>query len=206
MTNGCAAAAPDIVIEARYSAAMKIIILDRDGVINEDSPDYVKSVAEWQPIAGSLEAIARLCQSGYRVFVASNQSGLGQGLFDYDAFCAMNDRLKELLAEVGGRIDGFFFAPDHPQRASDQRKPGAGMLLDLAKRLGRTLDDVPVVGDSLRDIEAARTAGALPVLVRTGNGRRTEAEHSEALSGVAVYDSLGAFVVALLTGGAHAAA
>src|SRR3546814_8778211 len=89
-------------IERAKVAAMKIVILDRDGVINEDSPHYVKSVAEWRPISGSLEAIARLCQSGYRVFVVSNQSGLGQGLFDYDAFFAMNDRLQVQLAEVGG--------------------------------------------------------------------------------------------------------
>lgn len=179
---------------------MKIVILDRDGVINEDSPHYVKSVAEWQPIAGSLEAIARLCQSGYRVFVVSNQSGLGQGLFDYDAFFAMNDRLQELLAEVGGRIDGIFFAPDHPQQATDQRKPAPGMLLDLAKRLGLNLEAVPCVGDSLRDIEASRAAGARPVLVRTGNGRKTEAEHPAALKGVSVYDNLADFAVALLTG------
>lgn len=179
---------------------MKIVILDRDGVINEDSPHYVKSVAEWQPIPGSLEAIARLCQSGYRVFVVSNQSGLGQGLFDYDAFFAMNDRLQELLAEVGGRIDGIFFAPDHPQQATNQRKPGPGMLLDLAKRLSLNLETVPSVGDSLRDIDASRAAGARPVLVRTGNGRKTEAEHPAALEGVSVYDSLADFVVALLTG------
>ncbi|NGY04785.1 D-glycero-beta-D-manno-heptose 1,7-bisphosphate 7-phosphatase [Solimonas terrae] len=179
---------------------MKLVILDRDGVINEDSPRYVKSVAEWQPIPGSLEAIARLSQAGYRVFVASNQSGLGQGLFDYDAFSAMNDRMQTLLAEVGGRIDGIFFAPDHPQQATAQRKPAPGMLLDLAKRLGLNLEEVPSVGDSLRDIEAARAAGARPVLVRTGNGRRTEAEHGPSLRGIAVYDSLADFVVALLTG------
>lgn len=180
---------------------MKLVILDRDGVINEDSPDYVKSVAEWQPIPGSLEAIARLCQGGYRVFVASNQSGLGQRLFDYDAFCAMNDRLQALLAEVGGRIDGFFFAPDHPQQPTSQRKPGAGMLLDLAKRLGVSLDGVPSVGDSLRDLQAARTAGAQPVLVRTGNGRKTEREQGDALTDVAIYNSLADFTVALLSGG-----
>src|SRR3546814_8825586 len=124
----------------------------------------------------------------------------------------MNDRLQVQLAEVGGRIDGIFFAPDHPQHATDQRKPGPGMLLDLAKRLGLNLETVPAIGDSLRDIEAARVAGARPVLVRTGNGRKTEAEHAAALHGVNVYDSLSAFAVALLTsadsasdeiGGAH---
>ncbi|WP_211234540.1 D-glycero-beta-D-manno-heptose 1,7-bisphosphate 7-phosphatase [Solimonas soli] len=184
---------------------MKIVILDRDGVINEDSEAYVKSVAEWQPIPGSLEAIAKLCQSGYRVFVATNQSGLGQGLFDYDAFSAMNDRLQQLLAELGGRIDGIFFAPDHPQRATPNRKPGPGMYQDLAKRLGITLNQVPAVGDSWRDIEAARAVGARPVLVRTGNGRETERRNAGKLDGIAVYDSLADFVVALL-GGRDAAA
>ncbi|MGH8447499.1 MAG: D-glycero-beta-D-manno-heptose 1,7-bisphosphate 7-phosphatase [Solimonas sp.] len=182
---------------------MKIVILDRDGVINEESPDYVKSVAEWRPIPGSLEAIAKLCQAGYRVFVATNQSGLGQGLFDYDAFSAMNDRLQQLLAELGGRVDGVFFAPDHPQRATANRKPGPGMLLDLAKRLGITLEQVPSVGDSLRDIEAARAAGAQPILVRTGNGRETEVRNAGKLAGVRIYDNLADFVFALLSGSAE---
>lgn len=177
---------------------MKIVILDRDGVINEDSPDYIKSVAEWRAIPGSLEAIAKLCQSGFRVFVASNQSGLGRGLFDYDAFAAINERMQKQLAELGGRIDGVFFAPDHPDQASAMRKPAPGMLLDLARRLNLNLEWVPVVGDSLRDIEAARAAKALPVLVRTGNGRRTEAEHKAALRGVAIYDDLAAYASALI--------
>lgn len=175
---------------------MKLVILDRDGVINQDSPDYIKSVAEFQPIPGSLEAIARLNQAGFRVFVASNQSGLGRGLFDYDAFAAMNTYLQKSLAELGGRIDGICFAPDHPDQASPKRKPAPGMLLDLAKRLGVSLEFVPVVGDSLRDLEAAQTAGARPVLVRTGNGTRTEKEH--ALKGVAIYDDLAAFASALI--------
>lgn len=177
---------------------MKIVILDRDGVINEDSPDYIKSVAEWLPIAGSLEAIARLNQSGYRVFIATNQSGLGRRLFDYDSFSAINDRLQKQLAELGGRIDGIFFAPEHPDTASAKRKPAPGMLLDLARRLGVSLDNVPMVGDSWRDIEAARAAGAKPVLVRSGNGRDTERQHAGSLDGVAVHDSLADFVAAFL--------
>ena len=185
---------------------MKIVILDRDGVINEDSHEYVKSVAEWRPIPGSLEAIAKLCQAGYRVFVATNQSGLGQGLFDYEAFSAMNDRLQQLLAELGGRIDGIFFAPDHPQQPTADRKPGPGMFHDLAKRFGIALDQVPAVGDSLRDIEAARAAGARPVLVRTGNGRDTEARNAAQLADVTVYDTLADFVVALLSGSDRKAA
>ncbi|MES0873259.1 D-glycero-beta-D-manno-heptose 1,7-bisphosphate 7-phosphatase [Sinimarinibacterium thermocellulolyticum] len=177
---------------------MKIVILDRDGVINEDSPDYIKSVAEWRPIPGSLEAIARLCQAGFRVFVASNQSGLGRGLFDYDAFCAVNDTLQQRLAELGGRIDAIAFAPEHPDRATPMRKPAPGMILDLARRLNLSPELIPVVGDSWRDIEAARAAKARPILVRTGNGLRTEAEHRAELRGVAVYDDLAAYTRALI--------
>lgn len=177
---------------------MKIVILDRDGVINEDSPEYIKSAAEWHPIPGSLEAIAKLCQAGFRVFVASNQSGIGRGLFDYDAFGAINERMQKQLAEIGGRIDGIFFAPDHPDQASDQRKPAPGMLLDLARRLNLNLESIPVVGDSLRDIEAARAAGAVPVLVRSGNGAGTEKGDAKALRGVAVYDDLASYATALI--------
>ena len=171
---------------------MKLVILDRDGVINEDSDEYIKSVAEWRPIPGSLEAIARLCQAGYRVFIASNQSGIGRGYFDYDALFAMNDRLQKLVGELGGRIDGIEFAPEHPDQASELRKPGAGMLKDLARRLQVSLEDVAFVGDSESDLLAARMAGARPILVRTGKGRRTEKTHN--LQGIAVYDDLAAYV------------
>jgi D-glycero-D-manno-heptose 1,7-bisphosphate phosphatase len=179
---------------------MKLVILDRDGVINEDSPDYIKSVDEWHPIPGSLEAITRLCQSGFRIYIATNQAGLGRDLFDYDAFAAMNGHLQKLLATLGGRVDGIFFAPDHPDRATPMRKPAPGMLLDLSQRLGHSLEFVPFVGDSLRDIEAARAAGARPVLVRTGNGRETEqrSDAATALRDVAVYDNLAAFANALI--------
>ncbi len=175
---------------------MKLVILDRDGVINEDSDDYIKSVAEWKPIPGSLEAIARLCQAGYRVYVASNQSGIGRGLFDYDALFAMNDRLQKLVGEAGGRIDGIAFAPEHPDAASHKRKPSPGMLKDLARRLQINLDDVSFVGDSASDIEAARAAGARPDLVRTGKGRRTEMERAP--DDVAIYDDLAGFATALI--------
>lgn len=178
---------------------MKIVVLDRDGVINEDSPAYIKSVAEWHPIPGSLEAIARLCQAGYRVFIASNQSGLGQKLFDYDAFSAINERLQKQLAELGGRIDGIFFAPDHPDQPTEQRKPAPGMLLDLAKRLGANLENISVVGDSLRDLQAAQAVGARAILVRSGNGRKTEAQHADQLQQVRVFDTLAEFVGALLS-------
>lgn len=175
---------------------MKLVILDRDGVINEDSDEYIKSVAEWHPIPGSIEAIARLCQAGYRVYIASNQSGIGRGLFDYDALFAMNDRLQALVATAGGRIDGIAFAPEHPDEASVMRKPSPGMLKDLARRLQVNLDEVHFVGDSSGDIEAALAAGARPVLVRTGKGRRTEMKHVN--SGVPIYDDLAAFAAQLL--------
>ena len=181
---------------------MKLVILDRDGVINEDSPDFIKSVAEWQPVPGSLEAIAMLCQAGYRVFVASNQSGIGRGLLDFDALFAIHDRMQRALAELGGRIDGIFFAPEHPDRASEMRKPAPGMLKDLAKRLNQSLDGVPFVGDSGSDLDAARAAGARPVLVLSGNGERTKTKHN--LADVEVFDNLMAFARTHIERGAAA--
>lgn len=181
---------------------MKLVILDRDGVINEDSDDYIKSVAEWQPIPGSLEAIARLCQAGYRVYIASNQSGIGRGLFDYDALFAINDRLQHLAGELGGRIDAIEFAPETPEQASDMRKPAPGMLKDLARRLQINLEEVCFVGDKADDLEAARAAGARPVLVRSGRGARTEEVHD--LKAVCVFDDLAAFVTAFLAAGGKA--
>ncbi|MEK6807106.1 MAG: D-glycero-beta-D-manno-heptose 1,7-bisphosphate 7-phosphatase [Pseudomonadota bacterium] len=178
---------------------MKYVILDRDGVINEDSDAYIKSVAEWKPIPGSLEAIARLCQAGWRVLVASNQSAIGRGLMDYDALFAIHDRIQRALAELGGRVDAISFAPETPDQPSLMRKPKPGMLLDLGKRLNLSLEGVPVVGDSLRDIEAARAAKARPILVRTGNGQRTQQEHAKELAGVAVFDDLAAVAADLLS-------
>jgi D-glycero-D-manno-heptose 1,7-bisphosphate phosphatase len=177
---------------------VKLVILDRDGVINEDSDAFIKSVAEWKPIPGSLEAIARLCHAGYRVCIASNQSGIGRGLLDYDDLFTIHDRLQRAVADLGGRIDAVEYAPDHPDRATEMRKPRPGMLLDIARRAGATLDRVHAVGDSVRDIEAARAAGAQPVLVRTGNGRRAEADLAGRLEGVAVYDDLAAFAAAVV--------
>ncbi|MGH8505375.1 MAG: D-glycero-beta-D-manno-heptose 1,7-bisphosphate 7-phosphatase [Stenotrophobium sp.] len=183
---------------------MKLVILDRDGVINEDSDAYIKSVGEWQPIPGSLEAIARLCQAGYRVFIASNQSGIGRGLFDYDALFAINDRLQQLASELGGRIDGIEFAPEAPEQASDMRKPAPGMLKDLARRLQINLEGICFVGDKADDLEAARAAGACPVLVRSGRGARTEKEHD--LKGARVFADLAAFATAFIAAGGKAEA
>lgn len=170
---------------------MKLVILDRDGVINEDSEDYIKSPEEWRPIPGSLEAIAQLSQAGYRVFVASNQSGIGRGLFDFEALFAIHDRLQRAVQEAGGRIDAIAFAPEHPEQASKMRKPAPGMLQDIARRLGIGLEGVPFVGDSASDLEAARAAGARPVLVLSGKGRRTKKEQLG--PEVEVFEDLAAF-------------
>lgn len=175
---------------------MKLVILDRDGVINEDSDAYIKSVAEWQPIPGSLEAIARLSQAGWRIFIASNQSGIGRGLFDYDALAAIHARLHAAVRALGGQVEGIAFAPEHPDDASDMRKPAPGMLRDIARRLQVDLAGVPFVGDSASDLAAAKAAGARPMLVRTGKGRATEAENE--LAGITVYDDLAAFAAELL--------
>lgn len=178
---------------------MRLIILDRDGVINHDDPDHIRSPKAWRPIEGSLEAIARFTHAGWRVAVASNQSGIGRGLFDYGDLFAIHDKMIRMAAELGGRIDGVFFCPHGPDDGCDCRKPAPGLLTEIGERLGADLASVPVVGDAWRDIEAARTAGAIPILVRTGNGRTTEKEHRDELADVAVYDDLAAAAEALLT-------
>ena len=177
---------------------MKIVILDRDGVINEEAADFVKSVAEFKPIPGSLEAIARLCHAGYRVFVASNQSGIGRGLFDYDALFSIHDKLQRALVDMGGRVEAIAYAPEHPGKATPMRKPGPGMLLDIGRRLGISLERVHAVGDSVRDIDAAVAAKAKPVLVRTGFGREAERDLKARGQKVPTYDNLAAFAAALI--------
>ena len=175
---------------------MKLVILDRDGVINEDSDAYIKSVAEWKPVPGSLEAIALLSQAGYQVYVASNQSGIARGLFDFDALFAIHERMQRAVAEVGGRLGGIEFSPDGPDEPSETRKPAPGMLKDLARRLGISLEGVPFVGDKADDIEAARAAGARPVLVLTGKGERTKM--TQAAEGVPIYKDLAEFARTLM--------
>jgi len=152
---------------------MKLVILDRDGVINHDSDLYIKSPDEWQPIAGSLEAIARFTQAGYHVVVATNQSGLGQGLFDMTALNAMHEKMHKAVNQLGGRIDAVFFCPHVKDAGCACRKPQPGMLLEIAERFKVALADVPAIGDSLRDLQAARAAGARPILVLTGKGEQT---------------------------------
>ena len=152
---------------------MKLVILDRDGVINADSDQYIKSPEEWKPIPGSLEAIARLTQAGFRVVVATNQSGLGRGLFDMATLNAMHDKMHKAVNQLGGRIDAVFFCPHAQDAGCDCRKPKPGMLREIAARFNLALTGVPVIGDSLRDLQAASAAGARPVLVLTGKGEQT---------------------------------
>lgn len=177
---------------------MKLAILDRDGVINEDSDDFVKSPAEWVPLPGSLDAIARLHRAGWKVFVATNQSGLARGLFDMDALVAIHLKMHRLLDEHAGALDGVVFCPHGPDDGCECRKPKPGLYLEIAQRLDCALADVPVIGDSARDLEPARALGARPILVRTGKGGRTLAENPELAEGE-VYDDLAAAVDALLT-------
>jgi D-glycero-D-manno-heptose 1,7-bisphosphate phosphatase len=171
---------------------MKLIVLDRDGVINYDSPRFIKTPDEWRAIPGSLEAIASLNQRGYRVVVATNQSGIGRGLLDIATFNAINDKMTRQLGQVGGRIDAIFFCPHAADAHCDCRKPKAGMLREIARRFGVDLKGVPVVGDSLRDLQAAHEVRAHPVLVTTGKGKLTLKEGG-APEDTEVYDDLAAF-------------
>ena len=153
---------------------MKLVILDRDGVINQDSDQFIKNTSEWKPIPGSLEAIAKLNHAGYRVVVASNQSGIGRGLLDMGALNAINEKMYRVLAQVGGRIDALFYCPHSAEANCDCRKPKAGMFIDISQRFNVDLAGVPSVGDSLRDLQAAASVGAQPMLVLTGKGTKTQ--------------------------------
>ena len=149
---------------------MKLVILDRDGTINTDSDEYVKSPEEWTPLPGALEAIARLNHAGWHVAIASNQSGLGRGLFDVSAVNAMHAKMHKLLAAHGGRIDAVFYCPHSPDEGCSCRKPLPGLLEQLGDRFGVELKATPMVGDGLRDMQAAAAAGCEPHLVLTGKG------------------------------------
>jgi len=170
----------------------KFIVLDRDGVINLDSDQFVKSADEWVPIEGSLEAIAMMNQAGYRVVIASNQSGIGRGLFEMSALNAMHEKMYKALAHLGGRVDAVFFCPHTAADACDCRKPKSGLLEQISERFGIELKGVPIVGDSLRDLEAGVAVGCTPHLVLTGKGRKT-LDKGGLPPGTRVHDDLRAF-------------
>jgi D-glycero-D-manno-heptose 1,7-bisphosphate phosphatase len=176
---------------------MKLVILDRDGVINHDSAAYIKSPEEWKPISGSLEAIALLSQAGYRVLVATNQSGVGRGLFEMATLNAIHDKMHRALGLAGGRIDGIFYCPHANDAGCNCRKPKPGMLEEIAHRFGVSLEGVPFIGDSLRDLQAAAAVGAQPILVLTGKGKKTRKD-GNLPEGTVVYDDLAAAVRSLL--------
>ncbi len=151
-------------------APLKLVILDRDGTINVDSLDYIKSADEWQALPGALEAIARLNHAGWHVVVASNQSGLGRGLFEVSELNDIHTKMYQQLADVGGRIDAVFYCPHAPGDACQCRKPASGLFEQIGERYGIHLKGVPAVGDSARDLVAAAAVGCEPHLVLTGKG------------------------------------
>jgi D-glycero-D-manno-heptose 1,7-bisphosphate phosphatase len=176
---------------------MKLIILDRDGVINFDSASFIKSPAEWKPIPGSLEAIARLHQAGWRVVVATNQSGVGRNLFDMDTLNAIHQKMHEAVNLAGGRIDAIFYCPHTADSHCACRKPKPGMFERIADCFNVGLDGVPAVGDSLRDLQAAVAAGALPYLVLSGKGEKTR-QDGGLPDGTLIFANLAAVVDHLL--------
>lgn len=178
---------------------MKLVILDRDGVINRDSATFIKNPNEWIPIPGSLEAIALLNQHGYRVAVATNQSGIARGYFDMAILNAIHDKMHKALAQVGGRIDAVFYCPHAADDHCDCRKPNTGMIEEIGQRFNVDLSKVPAVGDALRDLQAFAKAGCQPYLVRTGKGEETY--QSAALpAGTLVVADLEAAVQLILVG------
>ena len=182
---------------------MKIIILDRDGVINVDSALYIKSPAEWKPIEGSLEAIARLNQAGYRVVVATNQSGIGRGLFDMASLNAVHARMQRELAAVGGRVEAVFLCPHAPEDNCDCRKPRPGLFRQIGARFGVSLADVPAAGNTLRHVTAAASAGCPAHLLLTGPLAGLASADVQAMPdlppGTRVHADLGAFADWLLS-------
>ena len=178
---------------------MKLIILDRDGVINEDSDEYIKSPDEWVPIPGSLDAIARLNHAGYMVAIASNQSGIARGYFSLETLAAMNVKMNDMLSSMGGRIDAMFYCPHGPRDGCDCRKPKPGMLTEIGNRFQVKLGDVYFVGDNINDVKAAQAAGARPVIVKTGKGAQTaEMVKSNGYGDIPVYNDLNDVVSSLL--------
>ncbi len=184
------------------TSSSKLIILDRDGVINEDSDDYVKSVDEWIPLPGSLEAIALLNQAGYQIAIATNQSGLSRGYFTINDLHAMHSKMELLLKPLGGHIDSIFFCPHQDAHQCDCRKPAPGLMKEIALRYKKTdsikpLTGTPIVGDSLRDLQAGVALGASPHLVLTGKGEKTLAK-GNLPDGTQIHADLLAFANALL--------
>ena len=176
----------------------RLVILDRDGVINHDSDEFIKSPDEWVPIEGSLEAIGALSAAGFDVAVATNQSGIGRKLIDKPSLDAIHEKMRKLAREAGADIGRVVYCPHHPDDGCDCRKPATGLLEQLSRRYGVPLDNVPMIGDSLRDIDAATAVGGRPILVLTGNGKMTAAELKARGSVFESYPDLAAAADALI--------
>ena len=176
---------------------MKLIILDEAGVINYSSDTFIKTPDEWIPIPGSLEAIARLAHTGYRIVIATNQSGIGRGLLDMATYNAINDKMFKAVHHAGGRIDAIFFCPHTQADKCICRKPATGMFNEIIQRYGVNLKNVPAIGDSLRDLQVAAAVGATPILVLTGKGQVTRAQE-EIPSNTQIFENLAAAVNALV--------
>jgi D-glycero-D-manno-heptose 1,7-bisphosphate phosphatase len=180
----------------------KLIILGRDGILNEYREDHVKAPEEWVPVPGALEAVARLNHAGWHVVVATNQSGIGRGMIDMASVNAIHARMMQLLHEQGGRLDAVFFCPHTPEDACTCRKPLPGMMRDIAHRYGVDLEHVPMASDTLRDLQAAEAAGCEPHLVLTGRAAALDeqvlAHIRQQVVGAAVHADLGAFADHLL--------
>ena len=176
---------------------LRLVVLDRDGVINQDSPAYIKSPEEWHAIPGSLEAIAKLNRAGFLVVVASNQSGLGRGYLTPETLNKIHQKMERELAAVGGKLDGIFICPHSPEDHCDCRKPKPGLLFQIIDKFGTKPEEMLSIGDSMRDLLAAKTAGIPAVLVKTGNGQVT---FSSEKVDVPVFDDLAAVADAILLG------
>jgi D-glycero-D-manno-heptose 1,7-bisphosphate phosphatase len=184
----------------RNSQGIKLVVLDRDGVISQDADNYIRTIEDWVPIAGSLEAIAKLNHAGYRIVVATNQSGLARGFFNIDTVNAIHRKMRRELGVLGAQIEAIFFCPHGPDAGCHCRKPRPGLLEDIERRLQIDLVGVPVIGDSFRDIQAAAAVRATPLLVLTGKGQKTLQTHVNELRDVRVYRDLADAAEALLAG------
>lgn len=177
---------------------MKLVILDRDGVINHDSTTYIKSPEEWRPISGSLEAIAHLHQNGYIICVATNQAGIGRGLYSQQDLERIHHKMMQSVADSGGKITRVFYCPHHPDDDCPCRKPRPGLIYQIADYLQAPVEGVPLVGDKLSDIQAAVVAGCKPILVKTGVS--DQAMTPLPYSGVPIYLNLAAAAAAIISG------
>ncbi len=185
---------------------MPLLVLDRDGVVNQDSDDYIRSLQDWVPIPGSIEAIARLSRAGYRVAIASNQSGLNRGYFSLDDLESIHRRLSSMVEEQGGSIAGIFYCPHRPDENCDCRKPATGLLRAIEQQLGEPLAGCYFIGDSLKDLQAGQAMGCKPVLVLTGKGLLTRDRLAAgdtdltAARDIPVYENLARAAEAILDG------